>query len=187
MARCEKFGPQQIGDDTRIMQWPAIRAIFFHIKAFKKIQELGHGWPRVVFHPAEFFNPLLGGQSLMGAVERDQGHRNIGVKHQTRRMWINIDIELGSHSHIAAFEETTAHGDDLFDARCNARLLHQGKADIGEWPKRAQRHRSCRLGHQRFDDEIHTVLFLQRHFGFRQHRPIKPGAAVHVFGRHQRA
>ena len=46
----------------------------------------------------------------------------------------------------------------------DARLAHQREADVGEGPQRAQRHRSCRAGHDGLDDEVDRILPLQRHY-----------------------
>ena len=43
------------------------------------------------------------------------------------------------------------------------------------------------MRHQRFNDEIHRMLFLQRHLGLGPDRAIKPRLPMHIFRRHQRA
>ena len=68
------------------------------------------------------------------------------------------------------------------DARRDPRLADQRQGDVGERPERAQRDRAARLVHQRLDDEIDGILFLQRHRRLRQIRPVETGLAVHLLG-----
>ncbi|EGE55816.1 hypothetical protein RHECNPAF_850054 [Rhizobium etli CNPAF512] len=183
----EKLRLQQIGDHRRIVQRPAVGAVFLDIEAFEEFQHLDHrlGWRRTDLGHA--LHPVLAGQQLMRHVERHHHDRHARAEDDVGGLRIDIDVELGRRRDVAALEEAAAHHHQFADARDDVGRLLEGHADIGERPERAERHRACRLLAQRLDDEIDGMGRLQRHHRLGERGSVEAGLAVHMLRRHQLA
>ena len=169
------------------MQRPAISAVFVFIKTLGERQHRRNGEAGLVPDPAELLDARRGRQGLMRAVQWNERDGNARLKHHTRRMWIHIDVEFGSGCNISGLKVTAAHGDDTLDARRNPGLPDKSQSDICHGAENAQRDGACLVCHQRLNDEIHRMLFLQRHLRLGPDRAVKPGLPMHMLGRLQLA
>ena len=187
MPPAEQIGPDHIGRDRRVVQRRAGAAVFGDVEALEKIGHLGDGNAHRAAHGAKGRVAFRRDQRLVGHVQRHHHNWNAGSKHDISGFRVDVDVEFSRRGYVANLEIGATHQHDLGHAAHDVGGAPKGAGDVGQRPQRAQGDAAGGVGAQAVDDEIDPMARGQRHRRVRQHRAVKPGLAMHMLGRDQRA
>ena len=177
-SRGEQVGAGDVGDSTHVVNDLAapVRIVLVDPEGGKWHDQLGAEAAKVR-HP---FDHPGGSLRLQREIEADHHHLPVRVEHDSRGLWIGIDVELGRGGGVTPRARPAHDHEGLHQPR-DAGVFPQRKGDVGERAGGNQvdapRRRADRL-----DDEVGRVGSRHGELCRRKHQIAETGLAMHVRG-----